>query len=354
MLILELLARRGYLSPLEHDGDDLGGASGADTDADDGGADRGDDFTPTDDESDDDTGADEGAADESQERDEKGRFKAKDDADADAKDADDKGEADKGHEDKKHDKKAEPRIPKARFDEAVDRERRRAQEAQKRAEEAERRLAELSKDDGTPQKIDAEIEALEEKLDEAIADGNKDSAKAIRADIRKKQGELVELRAAARAKQATATAVAQVRYDSLVSQIERDFPQVNPDSEEFDQDLAEDVLDLKEAYEAKGLSSEAALVKAKKYILDPLKRSPKKDEDDEADADEEDAAAARKAAAVKKAADAAAKQPASSKHAGKDSDKAGGGHEGNVSKMSEEEWDALPEATKKRLRGDSL
>ena len=72
------------------------------------------------------------------------------------------------------------------------------------------------------------------------------------------------------------------------------------------------------------------------------------------DAQTGDRGADRKAAAVDRALDASRKQPPSTTKVGADSDKYGVNTGGKVDyrKLSEAEREALPEATKARLRGD--
>ncbi len=60
----------------------------------------------------------------------------------------------------------------------------------------------------------------------------------------------------------------------------------------------------------------------------------------------------RKAKAVEKALETQKSQPASMRDAGLDSDKAGQTGLPDVTAMTAEEYDALPAATKARLRGD--
>ena len=63
----------------------------------------------------------------------------------------------------------------------------------------------------------------------------------------------------------------------------------------------------------------------------------------------------RKQEQVAKNLDTAKRQPASMKDVGLDSDKAGmSSNLPDISKLSAEEFDALPESTKARMRGDIL
>jgi hypothetical protein len=46
-------------------------------------------------------------------------------------------------------------------------------------------------------------------------------------------------------KQARAIAVEQVRLDLMVERLEQEYPQINPDADEYDQDLVDEVMELR-------------------------------------------------------------------------------------------------------------
>lgn len=241
-------------------------------------------------------------------------------------------------------------IPKERFDEAVGKARREAQDAKKKLAESEaREKARQGQIDA--KKIEAEIDDLEDKLDGARADGNKEAAKAIRSQIREKQMALVDARADVKAAYATAQAVEQVRWDNVVERMEKEHPELDPseDNELYDQEKVDEIMDLTEAYVAKGDSSSEALKKAIRMTYRGA--APAKDEGAKKRAEE--AAAKRKQDAVEKARLAAKVTPPAPGKGGKDSDAAGKKTKGlDINKISDEEFDKLPDAEKKRLRGD--
>jgi len=285
----------------------------------------------------------------------------KDDKSKDA-DADDK-QGDEG--DKKSDKKddkEEPRIPKSRFDQAV-------AKARKEAEIAQQKLAELEEEMEAQrgildlEKVENEIDALEDKLEEAIKDGNAETKQRLRKEIRRKNQEIAEAKAAQHAARATAAAIEKVTYDALVKELEVQHPELNPENEDtYDDDAASEIMELKEAFEAKGHGSTEALRKAVRAVYGRAPAKPKADEskddkseDPEAKRKAEEAAAKRKEEAVKKGLEAKGQQPADSKKAGLDSDKAGRkGSLKDPDKLSEAEWDKLTDEEKARMRGDIL
>lgn len=308
-----------YLDETEGDGSDAGG-----------GSDRGDGF--------------EGKEDEELE------VEAKEDEDEGVeKTAAEKAEAEKKEKEEK-DKKAKM-VPHARMKEAVEKERAAREKSEKRAQDAEDKLAAANKGVDLD-KLGEEIEALDEKLDKAIADGDVAAKKLFRKELREKQMTLARAEAAALSAQATAVAVERVRYDALVERMEVEYPAMNPDHEDYDEDVVAEIVELKEAYEAKGQSSTEALKKAAKYILKGKtveKKADAEDEDAQKKAEED-----LREKAVKKAQDAKGKQPPSADKGGKPSDKSGGNLAKNIGKITDVEFDKLDAKEKARLRGDEV
>lgn len=313
-----------------------------------GGGDRGDDFTPPatsnvgaspdkdapagDDDDDDDvrlvTGEkdeDEGKeATEAPPRDEKGKF-AKKSSDA--------------------------VIPKARFDEAVRRER-------ERAEAAERELQAI-REQQKQYTRGANIEAAIEQVKELRAQQNKaliagDDAKATElANEIDRLNRLVDNENAedktARAKEETRE---QIRWEMTVDAIYAKYPELNDEGEEFDQDLTDEVADIMAGIARRErLPRSAALLKAVERVMS--RRSPPAATDGDRKGLDRAPEKDRKQAAVAKNLDAASRQPPSSKRVGADSDRHGQtGQLPVVTEMSFEEFAALPEATRAKLRGD--
>lgn len=268
----------------------------------------------------------------------------------DAKRAAEKAEREKGVQ-----------IPKERFDAAVAKERQRAEAAEKKAEAA---LAELATKATTVdvKKLEGELDTLEEALDKALAESDPAERKRLRGEIRAKTAQITDARVEARAAAGTAIAIEQIRYDAVVSSLETEYSFLNPDVETtFDVVLATEVMELKTAFEHAGMGSAAALKKAVgtlKHKLD-AKKAPAKDE---ATAEAAKKAEEEKAAAAKKAEEVEEKRRADAVAAGLEAKKGtpptGTGTvdktltDVKVGELSEEAFDKLPEAEKKRLRGD--
>jgi len=315
-----------YLSPAD-DSPNVGGGGA--------GEDRGDDPTGADD-----VDAPGGEKPEGKEA-KQAAAKLDDDDDLEVPEEADEDDAPKG---KSKDK--DVRIPKARFDEAVRKERARAAALEEKLKELERAQAEGRKQ-ATTSDIEKAIEALEEKYDAADADGNAALKREIRQQIRQAERTLARQEAQAEASTARLTAIEEIKYNALLDQMESEYPQLNPESDKYDEDLVRELADLKEAFERKGLGSTAALKRAKGYVLKGLHRAAAEANEPETPA-AEDKGAKRKAEAVKKGAETAGKQPPQLKNVGANSDSAAG----KVGQMTESEFDALPESTKRKMRGD--
>jgi hypothetical protein len=251
-------------------------------------------------------------------------------------------------EDTKSEDKDEPRIPKSRFDQAVNKARAAEKVQQERADKLEAELAvKTGKVDFD--KFEEELDKLEEDLEAAITDGNVEAKQRIRKEIRRKNAQLVESRTAAYSQHATAVAVEQITYNAAVATMEAEHPELNPDLDGYDEDKVKEVMEFKTDAEAAGKSSTVALKQALRAVYGNSKPEEKKAEEKDVDK----AAADRTEAAVKKALETKKSQPADTGKAGAGSDKAGKTKtSADVGKMSDKEFDKMDEAEKRKARGD--
>lgn len=303
--------------------------------------DRGDDFTPTPDTQNveqKDTVA-EIAADD-----------VKTDATPDAKsdEVDTKAEAKSDDEERQRDDKGRY-IPKDRFDEAVRKERSEKEALAARLKEFEEKEAQRT--------VAADFEQANKQIKEMIkqhtsllADGELDKASDLMEKILGMQAEITERKAEAKAMSAKNQAKEEVRYDALVAKLEADYPQINPDSADFDQATIRNVQALMNGLiQAERLSPSAALKEAVETLLGAAKKA----EDTTSKQKAEDLGMRRKEEAVKKALDAKTKQPASTKDVGMDHDKQGGALDASaIMKMTQEEFARLPDSKLSEMRGD--
>jgi len=246
-------------------------------------------------------------------------------------------------------------IPKARFDEAVRRER-------ERAEIAERELHAI-REQQKQYARGADIEAAAEQMKELRSQQNKaliagDDAKAteLANEIDRLSLFIANENANHKTAQAKEETREQIRWEMTIEAIYAKYPELNDEdeNEDFDQDLTDEVADaMAGIMRRERLPRSAALLKAVERVMS--RRSPPAAAGDDSGrkgldrGPEQD----RKKAAVAKNLDAASRQPASTKRVGADSDRHGQtGQLPAVSEMSYEEFSALPEATKAKLRGD--
>jgi hypothetical protein len=315
-------------------------------------ADRGDDFAPTggdaDDKGADDKELEDAEADAAAQKAEAAAKKLTDDAD-------DGEEADK---DDKDEKKEKIRIPKERLDQEIAKRRAIEQRASERIQELERQIQAQQKN-ADVDAIEKKIKELDDKYDDAIADGEKDKAKTIKAEMRVLERQMNRAEATQAAVQAKMEALAEYRYDLALSQIEMEYPELNPDIADFDKDRAEEVADLIDALKRRGNSPEVALKRAVRYVLGPPRQAEKAAAEADRDIEKDGLRRAkeeRELEARKKAADVVKKQPADLNKHGRDSDKAGGGlpNSGQIAKMTQDQFAKLDEETLAKLRGDDL
>ena len=289
-------------------------------------------------------------------RDAAGKFVAADDAAADGAAAADDEAAVAAAAAAKEAKDKGKMIPKARFDEAVAKERGRAEAAERRAAELLQQIKQVSHAEDAG-KLDEEIRTLSAEAEAARMDGDKDKVIALSEQIRMKERQL-SLAENSRMSESTKEAVREeMRMDMTIERLEGLYPVLNEaDAEHFDQDIVDLVLATQRDLIAREqLKPSVALERAtEKVMLKVMKPSsdgvtPEKGGLKDAEGKKDD----RKQAQVKKNLDTAIKQPASTKESGVDSDAHGQSKaDPDPSLMTYEEFGALPEATKAKMRGD--
>jgi hypothetical protein len=243
------------------------------------------------------------------------------------------------------------RIPKDRFDEAVNRERSAREVAERQAAELSRQLADVSRSKSV-ETVVAEIDDLRGKEHQALLDGKKEDAQAFAAEASRKERQLQITQSQNLTAEAKEQAKEEIRFELTVERMETEHPLLNPDHDDYDQDVVDDVLGWQQVYMAKkGLSPSKALAEAVKKVLADVPAAAVVEPAKGLGAGKQ-VASDRKQAAVAKNVDAAKRQPAGTKDVGVDSDKIGTAKAIDVDKLTYEEFAALPESTKAELRGD--
>lgn len=285
---------------------------------------------------------------------------------------DDEGK--KGEEAKKDDDEGKKddrniRVPKFRLDAVTAR----ARAAEERALAAEQRLkdleAQLAKggkpaDDKDTKAADpkaaleAKLSDIDTRLAEAMKEGDTATVSKLMAESRQAQTEFIISNMKADITETRSATVNEVqesaRLDSILTQLEADFPIFDENSDKYDQKANDQVARLQAAFIAQGNSPSDALIEAVNYVLPSLGYSleyedetpPKKDEGKKDDKRDKDTR--------KRNVETSKKQPPDLDEAGEDSTKGGmSGDAPNAMDLTDEEFDALPEATKRMMRGDA-
>lgn len=271
--------------------------------------------------------------------------------------ADEKPAEEQARDEKGRFQEKEARIPKSRFDDAVNKEREAREAAERRLAALEKQIAESAKQVDQVKQI-GELEAKSEELSkqhaQLIVDGEVDKAVEVMKQIRQLDRQIAKAELTTETQKATVATLESEKVDLAIAQLEAEHPVLNPDSDEFDSALANFVLsEQRRLISEQGMSPSKALLKAGADIMNRF--APKKPGEPEPEKQGLKNESDRKQEQVAKNLDTAKRQPASMKDVGLDSDKAGmSSNLPDISKLSAEEFDALPESTKARMRGDLL
>lgn len=198
-------------------------------------------------------------------------------------------------------------------------------------------------------KLEEEIEGFEKKYTVAVMQGDDDEAARIMKEIRLRERHIQMQEAERLSSRTMAQTKEQVLVEAAIEKLVASYPELDDRSDSYSQALTDDVLDWQGFYiSQKGMTPSKALIEAARRVMDGGGSSRASLRD----AQTGDRGADRKAAAVDRALDASRKQPPSTTKVGADSDKYGVNTKVDYKKLTEAEREALPEATRARLRGD--
>jgi len=236
-----------------------------------------------------------------------------------------------------------PMVPKARLDEVLAKQK----ALQKQLDEIN---AANEKAEEAPESYD--FDAKEVEYQNMVLDGETEKAVALRREIRKAERDTLEYEMRQEMNQTVNQDRQMTALQQAANAMEDAYPVFDRNSDDFNEDITNEVVELRDAFMMKGYEAVDALSKAVKYVvkdhdLDQAQESAPSLAGKAKKSDE----LAKKRAQVSRKLKAADAQPpelpgeSSSNHGEKALD---------LSTMTEEEFDALPEATLKRLRGDIL
>ena len=249
----------------------------------------------------------------------------------------------------------EPKIPKSRFDAQIAKERERAQAAERALQDLQKQQQQVSRTVDV-NKLIARVSELRDEAWQASLDGDKAAMKTLTDEADRLNRQIALEGASHMTAAAKEEAREEIRWDLTVDNLYAQYPQLDEDSAEFDQEFTDDIIDKMNGYVSRErLPRSAALLKAAKYVAAQRARAvePVQEVQEGATLRTVPKVDGRKEAAVKKNLAAAAAQPGSTKAVGADSDRHGqNAPTPAAADMTYEEFSALPESTKAKMRGD--
>lgn len=240
--------------------------------------------------------------------------------------------------------KDKPMVPKSRLDEVLAK-----QKALQKQVEDMKKAQEPPAD--APDAYD--FDAKEREYMNLVLDGKEADAVRLRQEIRTAEKTQLEFDMNQKMQQTVSQNAQATALQAAANELEANFPVFDQNSSDYNADYTQEVIDLRDAFIVQGFDAVDALSKAAGFVI--------KDHDLAQDAPQESTLAqsaapmqdevAKKRAEVNKKLKAAKAQPPELPG---ESSAARGEKAFDISNMSEEEFDALPDATIKRLRGDLL
>lgn len=261
-----------------------------------------------------------------------------------------------------------PTIPKARFDEALAKERERTSQLQRELEELRRRSGNT---DAQATLVQANQDLLNKRMEwqRAVFEGDDAAASRLLQEMSGLEAQVY----AAQAENAAATRLQQYQmqqdFDKAVTKVETDFPELAEGNEAFNAELSAQAVDLMEAFIVQGSSPAAAMQKAvdlitkangllpasQRQAAPPAASTPPAKTPQELAAEKIAAAeVAAKAGAIARNVAASNAQPPNLSALGQNADMSGMAKAPDVAHMSEKQFEKFredPEALA-RARGD--
>lgn len=274
----------------------------------------------------------------------------------------DEDESEEEDEEDDDDRKKSPSVPYSRFKKT----RQQVKELTAQLAQTQARLEEVKGTETATQakefeKRQSRIEELYEQIEEKRALGeSKEAARlqreldGLRDDMTRGEARRMSLEAAVRSQQIAA-------FNATLTQIEAVFPELVQDSDEYDEDLVQDMEETIKGYEKLGMSMTEALQRASRRLLryDPMARGKTAylkgfsgqipGEKVETKAEEKKDPPPPKKTDIKKNVEAAKKQPVDPADDTNDIEA-----KLDMKKLSPDDYKALPASVRAKLRGDSV
>lgn len=237
-----------------------------------------------------------------------------------------------------------PMVPKSRLDEVL---------AKQKA--LQKQLDDLMATRQAEAEAPSDYDFAEKEIEyqNLLLDGESQKAAALRAEIRAAERAQLEYEMTQKMTQQVTQSQQATALQQAASDLEANFPVFDVNSAEYNAEYTQEVIDLRDAFIVKGDNAVAALSKAAKFVIReygleaPEPTKPSLSDTNKRPVDE----LAKKRAEVSRKIKAAESQPPELPG---ESSANRGEKLMDISNMTEDEFNALPEATLKRLRGDIL
>ena len=240
-----------------------------------------------------------------------------------------------------------PMVPKSRLDEVLAKQK--ALQKQLDDMKAAQEVAE-----NAPEEYD--FESKEVEYQQLLLDGEAEKAAALRQAMRKAEREQIAYEMRQEMTQTVAQNQQATALQTAASELEANFPVFDQNSDSYNAEYTQEVIDLRDAFITQGFGAVDALSKAANFVVknyDLVEPAPATSTlgADSAPAAKPADEVAKKRAQVSKKLKAAEAQPPELPG---ESSANRGEKPLDISSMTEDEFNSLPEATLKRLRGDIL
>jgi hypothetical protein len=244
-------------------------------------------------------------------------------------------------------------IPKTRFDQAVQKERNEKAELAQRLKQYETR-AQQQQEAENFEESQKKVKELLKQHSSLLADGELDKASDVMEEVLQLRDDMQNARMTKQADNARNSAKIEVQYDATVTQLEAEYPEINPESEDFDQDAVRRVqMMVTGIMQNEGKNPAEALREATDILLKPAKQATTLREKPSEEAVE--SGLRRTQQQIDKNLKASEQQPPATDEVGKDHDKTGGALDAEkVSHMTWEEFIQVPDEELAKMRGDFI
>lgn len=234
-------------------------------------------------------------------------------------------------------KQKQPMVPKSRLDEVL---------AKQKALQKQLEALQSQQQDAPEAPEAYDFDAKEQEYMDAVLDGDKTKAAALRKEIREAERTQVEYEMGQKVTKTTTQNQQLTALQQAAAEIESAFPVFDQNSDEFNKEYTDEVVSLRDAFITSGANAVDALTRAVTYVVKSYGLDAALETSEEP---------AQKAVKQRRTVADKVKVARSQPPAVRGEGAATRGKEKiDPMQMTEDEFNALPEATLKRLRGDIL